>query len=223
MSSYKDDLRELDATANEFSLKCLRFTTMAFALVWLLNMIGVFIVDRKLMTIVFLISSAVMLAPTLICKCVGTNKPWVKYMILFSSVLAITLIGCALSFHSVLLYALPLIYAAQYSKRLRVDGGRNFCRSYEQLLFRHYRREYAAFDKQHDRLLCRSAKRGFKRHEHKHAAVGDFAEVFYYAPLYYPACFHSRYHKYISKHRRHRSPHCASERRERDRQDDAVL
>ncbi len=117
MSGYNDDLRELDATANEFSLKCLRFTTMAFALVWLLNMVGVFIVDRKLMTIVFLISSAVMLAPTLICRCVGTNKPWVKYMILFLSVLAITIIGCALSFHSVLLYALPLIYAAQYSKR----------------------------------------------------------------------------------------------------------
>ncbi len=117
MSGYKEDLRELDATANEFTLKCLRLTMLAFMFVWILNMIGVFIVDRKLMTVVFAVSSAVMLLPTLICKCVGTRRPWVKYMILFSSVLAITLVGCALSFHSVLLFALPLIYAAQYSRR----------------------------------------------------------------------------------------------------------
>ncbi len=117
MPNYNAELRDLDSTANEFTLKCLRFTVIAFAFVWLLTMINVFIVDKILMTVVFVVSSVIMLLPSLICRFVGAKRRWVKYMILFSITLAATLIGCALSFHSVLMFALPLIFASQYSKR----------------------------------------------------------------------------------------------------------
>lgn len=111
------DQRELDSKANEYTLHCLRITALAFFLIWLLTMAGVFIVDRGLMSGVFAAASAVMLAPTAICRRTGTRGARIKYMILLFAGLATTIIGSFLTFHAVLLFALPLFYAAQYSDR----------------------------------------------------------------------------------------------------------
>lgn len=111
------DARELDAQANRYTLKCLRITAAAFALIWVLTMTGVFIVDRVMMSGAFAAGSALMLAPSLICRRVGTRSGWIKYMILLFSAAAIALIATVLTYHAVLLYALPLFYAAQYSDR----------------------------------------------------------------------------------------------------------
>ena len=111
------DAQELDAQANFYTLKCLRITAAAFALIWLLTITGVFIVDRTMMTGAFVAGSALMLAPSLICRRVGTRASWIKYMILLFSTAAISLIASVLTYHAVLLYALPLFYAAQYSNR----------------------------------------------------------------------------------------------------------
>lgn len=57
------DIEELDSQANTYTIKCMTFTAFAFFIVWLLNTLDVFIVDKTVMTIVFLATSAVMLLP----------------------------------------------------------------------------------------------------------------------------------------------------------------
>lgn len=116
-NSVNINAQELDVQANQYTLKCLRITAAAFALIWVLTITGVFIVDRTMMTAAFVAGSALMLAPSLICRRVGTRRGWIKYMILLFSAAAIALISTVLTYHAVLLYALPLFYAAQYSNR----------------------------------------------------------------------------------------------------------
>ncbi len=111
------DIEELDSQANTYTIKCMTFTAFAFFIVWLLNTLDVFIVDKTVMTIVFLATSAVMLLPGAICWFTGTRKSWVKYMIMLAVGIGTTIIGSILTFHAVLLFALPLFYAAQYSDR----------------------------------------------------------------------------------------------------------
>lgn len=111
------DVQELDSKANEYTLRCLRITAFAFFIIWLLTMFGIFIVDRGLMSGVFFVASVVMLAPTAVCRWSGTRDVRIKYVILLFAGLATTLIGSMLTFHAVLLFALPLFYAAQYSDR----------------------------------------------------------------------------------------------------------
>lgn len=111
------DFRELESRTNLNTIKALRITTTAFFLVWLLTVLGIFTVNQILMTQVFVVSSALMLLPGPICRLTGTHKGFVKYMLLAFSAAAITVICSALTYHSVLLFALPLIYAAQYSDR----------------------------------------------------------------------------------------------------------
>lgn len=117
MACPEFDVRELDSKANEYTLKCLRITVLAFFLIWLLTMLGIFTVDRGLMSSVFFTASALMLAPTAICHWAGTRGEKIKYMILLFAELATAIIGSMLTFHAVLLFALPLFYAAQYSDR----------------------------------------------------------------------------------------------------------
>ena len=106
-----------DSQANRSTIRCLSFTIVPFAVIWLLAMVNIFPVEKALMTVTFLVTSAVLLTPWVICRAVGTEKPWIKYMILFSLAVALTIISTVLTYHAVLLFALPLFYASQYSGR----------------------------------------------------------------------------------------------------------
>ncbi len=116
-AEYEVDPRELDARANEFTLHCLRMTVVAFALVWLLNTLGIFVVDKALLGWTFLMAALCMLAPGLICHFVGIRELWVKYMIGLFAITGVSLTGALLTYHAVLLFCIPLVIAAQYSQR----------------------------------------------------------------------------------------------------------
>lgn len=111
------DTQSLDSQANRHTIKCLVFTSIAFFIIWILTLTGIFIVDKKLMTLTFLSGSAIMLLPLAACRFTGTEKSWIKYLILADVCIALAVIGTMLTFHAVLLFALPLFYAAQYSNR----------------------------------------------------------------------------------------------------------
>lgn len=111
------NIQELDSQANISTLRAQQIMFAGFTVVWLLTMLGIFIVDRKLMTTVYVIGSAITLAPTIVCHWAGTDRGWIKYMVLLCSFASVTVINCVLTFHAVLLFAMPLLYAAQYTSR----------------------------------------------------------------------------------------------------------
>lgn len=113
----KDTRLTLDSQANLFTLKCLLLTMLILLGVWFLNIVGIFIVDSKLMNIGFISTLIIIILLMVFCSVFGTEKPYIKYVILFAVILCTTIIGITLTDHSVLLSALPLIYSVQYSER----------------------------------------------------------------------------------------------------------
>ena len=107
----------LESQANRHTINCLAFSTLPMTAIWLLTLLGVFIVDKGLMTLTCLVSDVLLLTPWAVCLFTGTEKNWVKYMVLFCAEAALTFISTLLTYHAVLLFALPLFCAAQYSKR----------------------------------------------------------------------------------------------------------
>lgn len=107
----------LESQANLRTIRCLVFTALPTIVSWVLTLLGVFMVDKGLMTLTCLISDAILLVPWVVSLFTGTEKCWFKYMTLFCAEAALTFINTLLTYHTVLLFALPLFYASQYSKR----------------------------------------------------------------------------------------------------------
>ena len=106
-----------ESQANRHTINCLVFSVLPMTAIWILTLLGVFMVDKGLMTLTCLVSDVILLTPWAVCLFTGTEKNWVKYMILFCAEAALTFISTLLTYHAVLLFALPLFCASQYSKR----------------------------------------------------------------------------------------------------------
>ena len=106
-----------ESQANRRTIKCLAFSVLPMTAIWMLTLIGVFMVDKGLMTLACLVSCAILLTPWVVSRFTGTEKNWIKYMVLFCAEASLTFISTLLTYHTILLLALPLFYASQYSKR----------------------------------------------------------------------------------------------------------
>ncbi|MBE5899684.1 MAG: diguanylate cyclase [Lachnospiraceae bacterium] len=114
---YDIDYASLEAKANRFTVICLIITYFIMGVMWILNLLGVFIVQKSLMNYGFFLLSVVMLILVAVCNLVGYDKPWLKYVILTFAVLMTTVLSIALTYHMIIASVLPLIYAIQYSDK----------------------------------------------------------------------------------------------------------
>ena len=114
---YDIDYASLEAKANRFTVICLIITYFIMGLMWILNLLGIFIVQKSLMNYGFFLLSVVMLILVAVCNLVGYDKPWLKYVILTFAVLMTTVLSIALTYHMIIASVLPLIYAIQYSDK----------------------------------------------------------------------------------------------------------
>lgn len=113
----KKSQAEMDYIVNRYTLRCLRITIVITAVVWIANICGIFIINSTLMSVGFTIAISIIVATQIFGKLVDLHKPWVKYVLIFNTTLAIAVDGITLSYHAVLLSALPLLLAAQYTSR----------------------------------------------------------------------------------------------------------
>ena len=116
-NEMRKDFREQEAHTNRFNLQCL-IVTMCFPVItWLLNIVGIFIVDQRLMNISMFSATGITAVVCLACHLIGLDKPWIKYLVIGSIVLTTTIIGITLTYHALLLSMLPMFYACQYSQK----------------------------------------------------------------------------------------------------------
>lgn len=107
--------------ANKAVAKVMRITFILFTLVYILNVIGIFVVDMKIMTIAYVVATILLWLPTLIVNVLKIDKPWVKYVLAISSVLFVTISTITLSYHVVLLYIYAIAIANLYfSQKLNI-------------------------------------------------------------------------------------------------------
>ncbi len=114
---YSIDYESLEEHSNRFTVRCLLITYFFMAFMWVLDLLGIFIVDKGLMNYGFFLLSFLVLLLIAICKLVGYNKPWLKYVIIIFAVLMTDVLAVVLTYHIVIASVLPLIYAIQYSDK----------------------------------------------------------------------------------------------------------
>lgn len=114
---YRQELIYQEIKANRHTLRGFLWFLIAVAFIWLLTMIGFFEVDKNLITIAF-VSTIVLFLPALyIFLRSDLSMPWLKYFFLALICVVSAVIISFLSFHAVLLYVVPLLFAIQYRRR----------------------------------------------------------------------------------------------------------
>lgn len=116
INSYIQDRQYI---ANTYVMKCFSVSMIIYFVVFLMNMLDIFIVDQKLMVLGFVPSVLVYLFVYMLTKRISLSDHRTKYFIMFNIILVFTLVGVTITYHVVFVALLPIIYATLYtSKRI---------------------------------------------------------------------------------------------------------
>lgn len=105
--------------ANKAAANVMLITFAIFTAVYILNLVGVFVIDEPDMTIAYCVSSVFLILPTILNKYVPLSAKWLKYLYIIFSELFLLMVTTVLSYHVVVIYAYPIALAGLYfSKKL---------------------------------------------------------------------------------------------------------
>lgn len=114
-------LRRNEIEANYIVAKVMRITFVIFVLVYILNVIGVFVIDKTIMTLAFIGGGILLWIPTILVSLMKMDKGFVKYACVICSALFVMLLSTTLTYHVVVIYVYPIAIASLYfSKRLNI-------------------------------------------------------------------------------------------------------
>lgn len=114
-------LRENEKQANKVVAKVMRITFLIFTLVYILNILDIFVIDMDIMTIAYVTGTVCLWLPTLLVNILKQQGTWVKYVNTVCAVLFVTITTITLTYHVVVLYVYAIAIASLYfSKKLNV-------------------------------------------------------------------------------------------------------
>ena len=114
---YKQELALQEINANKRILKGFIWFLISVAFIWILNIIGFFEVNKAMVNTAFIVT-IILFSPTIfLFHAKDLSKPWIKYLLLTLLCVNCAVIISILSYHAVLLYVFPLLYAIQYRKK----------------------------------------------------------------------------------------------------------
>lgn len=114
---YQQELVYQEIKSNKHTLKGFSWFLITVAFIWLLTVAGFFEVDKKLVTISFLSNIVLFIPAVSIYFKSDLSKAWIKYFLLSLICIVSGVLASFLSFHAVLAYVMPLLFAAQYRRR----------------------------------------------------------------------------------------------------------
>ena len=121
MLQKNEILNENEKQANRIVAKVMLTTFLVFTVVYLLNVIGVFVIDALVMNISYIGSGILLILPTVLTYLLKIEKKCVKYINVISAAIFVTLLSITLTYHVVVIYVYPIAIASLYfSKRLNV-------------------------------------------------------------------------------------------------------
>ena len=107
--------------ANKSVAKVMRITFLIFSIVFLLNVLGIFVVDMKIMAIAYILGSILLWVPTIIVNIAKLDGVYVKYVLAVCAVIFVTIVTSTLGYHAVLLYIYAIAIGSLYfSKTINV-------------------------------------------------------------------------------------------------------
>lgn len=114
---YDQELDYQEIKSNRYTLKGFCWFFLAVVFIWLLTVLGFFEVDKKLTTIAFLINMILFIPAVYIFLEIDLSRAWIKYFLLSLICVVSGVLAAILSFHAVLAYVVPLLFAVQYRRR----------------------------------------------------------------------------------------------------------
>ncbi len=116
-TQYEQELAYQEITSNKYTLYGILLFIGVELLIWLLNIIGIFELDNRIMSMV-IGSSIVLFIPIILIMVKGDlSKPAYKYIAMTQICIITGILITFLSYHAILLSVLPLLFAGHYRKR----------------------------------------------------------------------------------------------------------
>ncbi|MBQ8798675.1 MAG: hypothetical protein IJZ55_03805 [Lachnospiraceae bacterium] len=121
MVEKKSFLTEHEKQANKLAAQVMQFTFLFLTLVLILNLVGVFKVDKAIMTIAYVVGSIVLIIPSVMIMRFKFTTSIVKYLVVIGAVVFVTMLSITLTRHVVVFYVYPIAISSLYfSKKLNV-------------------------------------------------------------------------------------------------------
>ncbi len=121
MAGQSGVLRENETHANKIVAKVMRVTFLIFILIYLMNVVGIFVVENTIMTLAFIGGSVFLLLPTLLVNVLKRDDNFVKYLNVICATIFVMILSTTLTFHVVVIYVYPIAIASLYfSKALNI-------------------------------------------------------------------------------------------------------
>ena len=114
---YEKELAYQEIASNKYTLYGILIFIGVELLIWLLNIIGIFELNNRIMSMV-IGSSIVLFIPIILIMVMGDlSKPAYKYIAMTQICIITGTVITFLSYHAILLAVLPLLFAGHYRKR----------------------------------------------------------------------------------------------------------
>ena len=110
-----------DAKSSYYVIHCMDITIIIMLGIWILNITGVFPLNKEI-TFYCMITSLIVYVAGMICWFIlGINRRRMKYFVILWTVILTTIMATGLTFHAILATILPILFCSLYSsKRLMI-------------------------------------------------------------------------------------------------------
>ena len=108
-------IEDRESIANKYVMKCFSVSMLIYVASFIMDMLGVFIIDKNIMAKGFIPSAIIYLIVVFLYK--KTSGPKLKYYIITSVMVVYTLMGVTATYHVVLVAILPFLCTTLYSSR----------------------------------------------------------------------------------------------------------
>lgn len=109
--------REEDAAPNAYAVRCIWYIIVFVAIFMVLQLLKIWIVDEGIAMSGCLGGLAFLLVAEIIAHFTDYTTPWLKYLFVLFTVIAVTVFGIFLTYHTILTSLVPLLISAQYSRK----------------------------------------------------------------------------------------------------------
>ena len=114
MSDRMDVFRQNERDANRYTAVCTLAAAGVALLMWLLNSLDFFIVDKSMMNLTMPIGTALFALPFVMVKCGANSGSWLKYLIMLCFLAGIAILSSLLTIQLILAWACPVILSCHY-------------------------------------------------------------------------------------------------------------
>lgn len=110
-------LKNDELIANQYALKSANIVFVISTIVWILNLLNVFVVDPVIMRNCYVACLIIYISGRVVCAFSDMSKWWMKYFLLFWIEAFVTVLSIFLTFHAVMVCLIPIVYTTMYSSR----------------------------------------------------------------------------------------------------------